>query len=555
MKNNHGKITFKEYTMEQPMLLPPRLDELIPDGHIVRIVNDFIEAIDLTALIATYKGGGTSSYHPKMLLKVLVYAYTKKIYSSRMIAAALRENIHFMWLSGGNRPDFRTINRFRGERLAETIQEVFAKLVLYLASRGYIDLSHYFTDGTKIEANANKHSYVWKKTTNRYQQSVINKVKDLFEEIDELNEEEDRHYGDNDLPEVGEGKEINSEEIEAIARELSEKLKEEDLKNGDNEEKEINSKELEEIARKLNEKLKKKPKDKKTKKALNKLTRDYIPRLMKYEAYQNNFGQRNSFSKTDEDATFMRMKGDSMRVPMLKPGYNVHIGTENQYIVGFSVHQNPSDTVGLIPHLEQVEKNLGFIPGKVIADAGFGSEENYVYLENKDIEAFVKYSSFDREQGKGKKRKPSAQSRYAASNFTYDETTGDPICPEGKRLDFVEKRCVPTKTGFMTTKHFYRCEHGDTCPVRDLCTKAPDGRRTHEYSPRLVAFKKEVFEKLTSDEGQDLRSRRLIEPEAVFGLIKQNMKFRRFNLRGLKKVSTEWGLISIAHNMLKMAAS
>ncbi len=161
--------------MEQPMLLPPSLEEMIPAGHMVRIVNEFIETIDLSALIATYKVGGTSSYHPKMLLKVLVYAYTKKIYSSRMIAAALQENIHFMWLSGGNRPDFRTINRFRGERLAETIQEVFAKLVLYLASRGYIDLSHYFTDGTKIEANANKFSYVWKKSTSRYQQGLIDK--------------------------------------------------------------------------------------------------------------------------------------------------------------------------------------------------------------------------------------------------------------------------------------------------------------------------------------------------------------------------------------------
>lgn len=351
--------------MGQPMLLPPSLDELIPEGHIVRIINDFVEAIDLSALTATYKGGGTSSYHPKMLLKILVYAYTKKIYSSRMIAAALRENIHFMWLSGGNRPDFRTINRFRGERLAETIQEVFAKLVLYLENRGYIDLAHYFTDGTKIEANANKFSYVWKKSTSRYQQGVIDKVKDLFKEIDQLNEDEDLKYGDNDLPEVGEGKEINSGEIEEIARELNETLKAKDLKNDDKElleegkGKEINSENLEEIARKLNATLKKKPKDRKTKKVLNKLTKDYIPRLKKYEAYQKNFGQRSSFSKTDKDATFMRMKGDSMRIPMLKPGYNVHIGTENQFIVGFSVHQNPSDTVGFIPHLEQVEKNLG----------------------------------------------------------------------------------------------------------------------------------------------------------------------------------------------------
>ena len=249
----------------------------------------------------------------------------------------------------------------------------------------------------------------------------------------------------------------------------------------------------------------------------------------------------------------MRMKGDSMRMPILKPGYNVQIGTENQFIVGFSVDQNPADNVGLISHLDQVEKNLGAIPGKIIADAGYGCEENYDYLENKNLEAFVKYPGFDREQGKGKRRKFSPRSRYYAFNFTYDETTGNPICPEGKRLSYVETGEDTTNTGYSVTKRFYRCEHGMTCPVRDLCTKALNWRRSHEYSPRLMAFKKQVSERLTSDEGQDLRSRRLIEPEAVFGLIKQNMKFRRFNLRGLKKVSVEWGLVSIAHNMIKMA--
>ncbi len=516
------KITFKPYQQNQPMLLPPSLEELIPQGHLVRVINEFVESIDLSMLESTYKGGGTSSYHPKMLLKVLVYAYVKKIYSSRQIAAALRENIHFMWLSGGNYPDFRTINRFRGERLAETIQEVFAELVLYLAKHEYINLTHYFTDGTKIEANANKYSYVWKKSTTRYQQAVMEKVKELFKEIEQINEEEDQEYGDDDLDELGEGKEINSEEIEALAKKLSEKLK-------------------------------KKPQDKKTKSAFKKLSKEYIPRLKKYENYQGILDKRNSFSKTDKDATFMRMKGDSMRMPILKPGYNVQIGTENQFIVGFSVDQNPADNVGLISHLDQVEKNLGAIPGKIIADAGYGCEENYDYLENKNLEAFVKYPGFDREQGKGKRRKFSLRSRYYASNFTYDETTGNPICPEGKRLSYVETGEDTTITGYTVTKRFYRCEHGMTCPVRDLCTKALNWRRSHEYSPRLMAFKKQVSERLTSDEGQDLRSRRLIEPEAVFGLIKQNMKFRRFNLRGLKKVSAEWGLVSIAHNMIKMA--
>jgi hypothetical protein len=211
--------------------------------------------------------------------------------------------------------------------------------------------------------------------------------------------------------------------------------------------------------------------------------------------------------------------------------------------------------VGLIPQLEQVKTNLGVIPGKLVGDAGYGCEENYSYLESENVEAFVKYPAFDREHGKGKKRKQSPRNKYLSSNFTIDEKTGEVICPEGKRLRYIETKDVPTKTGYIASKRIYRCEHGKTCPARELCTRAKDGRRYLEYSPELITFKKQVVDRLTSDEGRALRSRRLTEPEAVFGLIKQNMGFRRFQLRGLKKVTTEWGLVSIAHNMIKIAAS
>jgi transposase len=107
------QITFKPYSMEQMSLLPPSLEELIPEHHLVRVVNRVVEELDLAPLLAKYKGGGASSYHPKMMLKVIVYAYTQKIYSSRKMEKALWENIGFMWLSGGNRPDFHTLNNFR----------------------------------------------------------------------------------------------------------------------------------------------------------------------------------------------------------------------------------------------------------------------------------------------------------------------------------------------------------------------------------------------------------------------------------------------------------
>src|SRR3989304_9913898 len=154
---NNGKITFKEYTTEQPSLLPPSLEELIPEDHLVRVVNRVIEKIDIQALLGKYKGGGTSSYHPRMVLKVLVYAYTEKIYSSRKIAKALRENVNYMWLSGGNQPDFRTINHFRGVVMKDTVRSVFSKVLELLIEAGYIKLENYFVDGTKIGANSNAH--------------------------------------------------------------------------------------------------------------------------------------------------------------------------------------------------------------------------------------------------------------------------------------------------------------------------------------------------------------------------------------------------------------
>ena len=148
MKRKLAAPVFKSYVMHQDQLLPPSYDELIEVGHLVRVVNEAIEKLDLKALLAQYKGGGTSSYHPKMLLKILVYAYSKKIYSSRKIAEAVRENIHFMWLSGGNQPDFRTINDFRGSRMSSVIDQVFAEVLAYLIETGHVKLENYFVDGT-----------------------------------------------------------------------------------------------------------------------------------------------------------------------------------------------------------------------------------------------------------------------------------------------------------------------------------------------------------------------------------------------------------------------
>jgi transposase len=515
------KVVFKRYEKGQPQLLPPSVEELIPEKHLVRVIDQVVEDMDISVIVKEYKGGGTSSYHPKMLLKVIVYAYAEQIYSGRQIAKAVRENIPFMWISGGNRPDFRTINRFRGEKLKGRIQAVFTEALEYLIEANYIKLEHYFVDGTKIEADANRYSFVWKKSTQNNKRKLQEKVSELFKKIDEINEAEEAEYGDKDLEELGEDSEIDAGKLKELAERLSRKLE-------------------------------KDPKNKELKKARKTVETDFIPRMEKYEHYEEAIGERNNCSKTDEDATFMQMKEDHMRNRTLKPGYNVQIGTENQMIVGFSIHQTSTDSPTLIQHMKQVKQNLGMVPPVWVADAGYGSEENYLAMEAEQITPYVKYNSFEKDSKK--KRNVIEKEKYSYQRFQYDELTDTFLCPEGKPLFYEKSTLAKTATGFVSERKIYRCLECQGCPVREVCTQSKYGRSI-QFSPTLAEIRERAFHRLTSEVGKKLRSLRYIEVEAVFGLLKWNKKFRRFHLRGLPKVEVEWGLLSIAHNLSKIAAS
>ena len=215
----NNKVTFKPYDMNQ-LKLPIDLAIDIPENHLVKIVNRAIERMDLTPLLKKYKGGGTSAYHPLMMLKVLVYAYTQKIYTARKIAKALRENIYFMWLSGKQTPNFRTINMFRSTIMKDIIDEVFIQVMELLLDEGLVHLQDYFLDGTKIESKANKYTFVWKKVVNKNKLKLETKIRALISQIDYLNEQENSEYGDKDLEEMGE-KPISSDKIEELAKRIN----------------------------------------------------------------------------------------------------------------------------------------------------------------------------------------------------------------------------------------------------------------------------------------------------------------------------------------------
>jgi len=261
-----------QYTMDQ-LHLPMDLEEDIPPGHLVRVVNEAVNRLDDKIFTAAYPGGGRDSYHPKMLTKVIIYAYTQRIYSSRLIAKAVRENVMFMWIAGRQRPDFRTINRFRSERLKDVLETVFTGVLQFLADEKYVKLEHYFVDGTKIEANANRYTFVWGKAVVKQKAKLQEKVQTLFATIEQAEKQEDGEQGGQDLAELGEASALTSEKLEAAVQQLEAKLQNQ-------------------------------PKDKPLKKAVRALRKDLLPRLQKYESQQEILGDRNSFSKTDHDATF-----------------------------------------------------------------------------------------------------------------------------------------------------------------------------------------------------------------------------------------------------------
>lgn len=515
------RAAFKPYEQHQLPLLPINIDTLIPENHMVRVVDRAIENMNTEPLFARYPGGGTSAYNPVMMLKVIVYAYADKIYSSRKIAKATRENINFMWLTGNVQLDFMTINRFRSERLRGVIDDIFTEVVDLLLREEYIKFENYFLDGTKIEANANKYSWVWGKSTARYKENLKKKVMEHLNSIEIIEQEESEEYGKSDLPEMGNGKPINSESIR-------------------------------EAAKKIDEKLTVKPKDKELKKAKKAIEKDYLPRMEKYEKQEEILKERRSYSKTDTDATFMRTKEDHMKNGQLKPCYNVQMGTENQFVTGYSIHQRPGDTSCLKQHLEHFKKIHGRLPENIGTDAGYGSEENYEYLEGEQITYYVKYNTFHKE-----KTSKWLKDGTRVQNWFYVKEHDEYICGNGRYLSFLYEKKQESDNGYESLHRVYECEDCSDCPLRSQCVKSkkPDADRRIYINRRLNELKEIANTNLLSEKGLQMRSQRPIEVESAFGDIKGNFGVRRFLLRGLEKVKIEWGLYSIGHNMRKIAAA
>ena len=496
---------------------------VIPSDDSVRLLSQFVEDMDLTALYATYERKRNHAATPRQMLKIVIYAAMNRIYSSRDIELACHRDINFMFLLEGQPvPDHATFARFKSLHCSPCSMELLAQMSELLYLNGEISGSDIFIDGTKIESRANKYTFVWKKSVTKNLAKLQEKIISLVEECEDL-------YG---IRVVYDGK-VSLHKMNQLKEALY-ALKEEEgilFVHGTGKRKNPLQKSVE-------------------------ILEGYIEKLKEYTQKLQTCGERNSYSKTDPDATFMRMKEDAMRNGQLKPAYNLQHGVDSEYIVWIDVSQRPTDTMTLIPFLKKMEEKLSFKYRNIVADAGYESEENYLFIEENGQVAFIKPANY--EISKTHKYQEDI-SRF--ENMYYDPVNDCYICKNKNQLVKVGIRERKTASGYLRTSSIYECEDCSGCPHKTDCIKGnhcktpwEERRKRIEFSRVFVEKRTECLERITSDEGIKLRINRSIQAEGSFSETKDGMGFRRYRCTGIKNVTMESVIIAMAHNINKLHA-
>ncbi len=510
------KLHTKSYNNKR-LFLTVNPNEDIAENDPVRVVDAIVEGLDLREFKKLYHEKGRCPYHPKMMLKIILYAYMNNIYSCRKMERAVQRDIHYIWLAAQERPDFVTINRFRNH-VKKEINNIFTQVVLVLADKGFITLDVEYIDGTKIESKANKYTFVWRKTVEKNRAKLQEKIRVLLGQIDDA---------------VAQDKASETDKVDFTPDTLTSLITE--LQDSISAEPESADKERQ--------------KRRREKKRLVKELEKHRDKLGEYDGRLEQIGERNSMSKSDPDATFMRMKEDAMNNGQTKPGYNLQISAENQFITDYALFPNPTDTLTLIPFLNSFPDRYGHLPSIAVADSGYGSEENYRFMAEAGMEAYVKYNRFHLEQHPRYKPNP-----FNHDNFHYNAAEDYYVCPMGQHMTRIGTSHLKTASGYRSENARYRAQNCNGCPLRCLCYKAKGDRRTIEVNHRLNGYKRKTRELLTSEEGLKHRGRRCVEPEAVFGQMKFNMAYRRFRHFGKDKVTMDFAFFAIAFNIKKMCS-
>lgn len=501
--------------------LPLNFEFQICKDDPVRLLRYCIGGMDITSLEKTYQRIDRNLATPRQMLAILVYAGMNHIFSSRKIERACRRDINFMYLLEGKpAPDHATISRFRSKHLALCIKNLFAQMDFLLEDFGVISLQDIFIDGTKIESVSNKYKFVWKK-------SVLKNKAKLLEKLHAFIQKAKEEFSVS----VAHGKEIHIRHMKKLRRKLKTCQKERDIKF-------------------VSGKGKRKPPLQRTVEQLD----GFIARLKKYNKYLHILGNRNSFAKTDTDATFMRMKEDAMKNGQLKPAYNIQCGTDSEFVTWAMVGPQPTDTTTLIPFLKDMEEYVHRRYRNVAADAGYESEENYLYLETRGQRSFIKPNNY--EKSKTRKWQKDIGRR---ENMTYLADRDVYLCAQGRKLSVTKEFTRKSRTGFQSRITQYSCDGCSDCPVKSQCIhgnhcNTPLEERTKhlEVSKQFLRQRQEDLERITSKEGIQLRVNRSIQAEGAFAMMKADMTFRRFLSRGAGNVLVETMLLAMAYNIQKL---
>ena len=515
-------ISQKNYSLNQSgyqLKLPLNLEIMIPENDSVRLLSHFVEAMDLTDLYSTYER--INSVSPRILLKIVLYAFMNGIYSSRLMELSCKRDINFMFLlEGAPVPGHATFARFLSIHFAPCSKRILAEMSNALFDLGEILGETVFIDGTKIETCANKYTFVWKKAVTKNQEKLLIKLADFIAECEQLYEIK-----------IVYGNTVKMKYVKKLRKKLYALKRSEGIVF-------------------VHGVVKRKTPLQKSIETLE----GYLGRLKKYNQEIHICGERNSYSKTDHDATFMRIKEDAMGNGQLKPAYNLQHGVDSEYITWLTIGAQPTDITTMIPFLKDAETYLKFKYKKVTADVGYESEENYLFLKENGQLSYIKPANF--ESSKTRKYKNDIGKM---ENMEYDSESDSYICKNKKKLTVDHIRHSKTKTGYESEKTIYKCEDCSGCPYKSDCIKGNNCKtpleertKTLQAAKTFLKYREEDLERILSEEGILLRINRNIQVEGSFGDIKQDMQFRRYLRKGRANVLAESILLAMARNINKL---
>ena len=470
----------------------------IPENAPVRLVSAVLEELDYKELYRAYSPKGRkSAVDPQVLFEVLVYGYLCGIYSSRKLEEACRYRVDFMWLLGDEKaPDHSTLARFRTGRCREALEELFYQLVRKLEEMGETDHRTVFVDGTKLESRAGRYTFVWRKNVEKQ----LGKVKEQVRQQTGLTTPE------------------------ALASHLEDTVQSIRFVHGSGKRKSPEQKSWENLHRLLE----------------------------RWRAYEQQLGvmgeTRNSYAKTDEDATFMRMKEDHMRNGQLKPGYNVQIAVNSEYITGIEAFSDRADARTLKPFLRRLERFHQTRYEEVVTDAGYESLDNYLYLESTGQTCFMKPTNYDQ-----KKSRKFQKQVGRVENMAYDPEEDSFTCAQGRKLT-LRRECTEQREGQLVSTAWYRCEDCTGCPCRSQCCRAKNPTQPKELRLQKTFWEKreQTTQRIVSKRGIHLRLCRSVQVEGAFGLLKSDFGFRRFLTRGKANIRAELFLLAMAFDLKKL---